>query len=294
MSYLQAIINGIFIGSLYGLIALGLTIVFGVMKVINFAHGSFLMIGMFASYWAFELLGLNPYLSLPLVAPLLFGLGYISQNFLIKSVLVAEEDVREPIGVLLLTSGLWLFLDNLFMVLFGPDYRALPNPFSKINTFITDDILINNTRLTAFIVSSLTTLGIFLFMKCTETGRAIRCVGQDRVMAGLLGINVFRIYNIAFGIGAGTVGMAGALLATFYYVQPNVGSVFGIKAFIIVVLGGLGSVWGAFLGGIIIGLIESVMAQFVSSTMTEGLIYLIFLLVLFVRPSGLFGMKQDW
>ena len=207
---------------------------------------------------------------------------------------MADADVREPIGVLLLTTGLWFFLDNIFMVFFGPDYRTLEAPFRRLNWFIFDAVLINKVRFTAFALTCLVTVMIYFFLNRTEIGRSIKAVGQDRRMAGLLGIDTYKIFNIAFGIGACTAGVAGTILSAFYYVQPNVGSLFGIKAFIIVVLGGLGSIAGALLGGIIVGIIESVGAQFVSSTMTEGIVYFIFLLVLFFKPSGLFGLKSDW
>ena len=294
MLLIQAILNGIFIGSVYGLIALSLTLIFGVMKIINFAHGSFLMIGMFTTFSFTSLTNYNPYISLIVVCPLLFFLGYIVQNFLIKSVLIAEQDIREPIGVLLLTSGLWIFLDNIFMVFFGPDYHALPAPFSKLSWSFGDLILINKARFFAFLVSCLAALILHFFLRHTELGRSIKAVGQDREMAGLLGIDVYKIYNIAFGVACAIVGIAGTMLTTFYYVHPNVGALFGIKAFIIVILGGLGSIGGALLGGIIVGLIESFGAQFISATMTEGLIYIIFLSVLFFRPSGLFGLKYEW
>ena len=294
MFFIQALLNGLFIGSLYGLIAIGLTMVFGVMKIINFAHGSLIMVGMFVAYGFNVFTGLNLYLSLIIVCPLLFIFGYATQNYLIKSVLVAEADVREPMGVLMLTTGLWFFVDNIFLVFFGPDYRTAEVPFSNLNWFIFDAVLINKARFAAFAAACLITVGIYAFINRTEIGRAIKAVGQDRRMAGLLGIDTYKIYNIAFGIGASTAGVGGVMLSAFYYVQPNVGSLFGIKAFIIVVLGGLGSVAGALLGGIIVGLIESVGAQFISSTMTEGIVYCIFLTVLFFRPSGLFGIKSDW
>jgi len=294
MFFVQALLNGLFIGSLYGLIAIGLTMVFGVMKIINFAHGSLIMIGMFVTYGFVVITGFNLYLSLFLVCPVLFGLGYSIQKYLIKSVLVAESDVREPVGVLLLTTGLWFFLDNIFMVLLGPDYRALEAPFTNLNWFLFDAVLINKARFAAFAVACLFTVVIYVFLNQTEIGRAIKAVGQDRRMAGLLGIDTYKIFNIAFGLGACTAGVAGTMLSAFYYVQPNVGALFGIKAFMIVVLGGLGSVAGALLGGIIVGMIESVGAQFVSSTMAEGIVYCIFLLVLFFRPTGLFGLKSEW
>jgi branched-chain amino acid transport system permease protein len=155
-------------------------------------------------------------------------------------------------------------------------------------------LLVNKPRFFAFFTSCAVTLAVYFLFRKSEMGRIIRAVGQDRKMAGLLGIDIYRVYNLAFGMGAAIVGIAGVMLAPFYYIHPNVGGLFGIKAFIIVVLGGLGSISGAFLGGIIIGLIESVGAQFTTATFTEAFIYLIFLAVLFYRPSGLFGLKQEW
>jgi branched-chain amino acid transport system permease protein len=290
----QSILHGIFMGSIYGLIALGLTIIFGVMKIINFAHGSLLMMSMFASYWFTVLTGLTIYLSLIIVCPLFFIFGYTIQKYLIKSVLIAEHDVREPIGVLLLTSGLWIFLDNFFMVLFGPDYRAVFGTTSSQNIALGENVLIHVPRLVAFLVSCTVTIASHLFLKFTEFGRFIRAVGQDRTMLALLGIDVHKIFNAAFGISTCIVAISGTMIIPFCYVHPTVGTLFGIRAFIIVVLGGLGSIPGAFFGGIIVGLIESVGTQFVSATSTEAIIYLIFLLFLFYRPSGLFGLKQEW
>lgn len=294
MLLIQAILNGVFIGSIYGLIALGLTLVFGVMKIINFAHGSLLTIGMFLTLWITSLIHVNLYFCLIIVGPALFFGGYLIQNYLIKSVLQTEQDVREPISVLLLTSGFWIFSDNLLMVIFGPDYHSVPSPFSRNNWIIADALFINKARFFAFTASVVMCISTHIFLRHSEIGRSIVAVGQDRRMASLLGIDIYKIYNIAFGVATLTVGVAATVLSAFYYVHPNAGIHFGIKAFIIVVLGGLGSVPGAFLGGIIVGSIESVGSQFISATLTEGIIYAVFLGVLFIRPSGLFGVKQDW
>jgi len=294
MQILQAIINGLFMGSLYGLIALGLSLLFGLMKIINFAHGSYLMISMFITYGFSRLTGFNPYLSALVVCPVLFGLGYATQRYLIKSVLVAEHEVREPISVLLLTAGLWIFLDNLFLLAFGPDYRAIRSPMGRLNWIFFNELVVNVPRFVAFLTSSISAIVVHLFFKYHELGRLMRATGQDRKMAALLGIDIYNMYNIAFGISCALVGLCGTLLSVFYYINPSVGSIFDIRAFIIVVLGGLGSIPGAMLGGIIIGLIESVGAQFISATLTEGMIYLLFLLILFYKPAGLFGLKGEW
>ena len=295
MYLLEALITGVTMGSIYGLTALGLTLIFGVMKVINFAHGSFLMVAMFVTYWLIKLTGIDPYISLFVVVPVLFFLGFLTQRFLISPAFKAEKDVREPISVILLTSGLWIFLDAMALLLFGAFYRTVKTSYSgKTFVFGDGDIIINRTRLYGLIIALITSLILWFFLKKTRTGRAIRAVGQDRDAARLMGIDSDFIYDFTFGLGIALVGIAGVVLMPFYYVHPTVGVVFDIRAFIIVVLGGLGSIPGALIGGIIIGVVESVGAQFITATWTEGLIYLIFLLVLFFKPSGLFGYKEEW
>ncbi|RLE14286.1 branched-chain amino acid ABC transporter permease [Candidatus Aerophobetes bacterium] len=293
MVIIQALINGVLMGGVYGLTALGLTLIFGVMKVINWAHGSFIMVGMFAGYWLWTLTGIDPYLGLIIIVPALFLLGYFVQDALIKPVFRSEVGVREPIGVLILTAGLWLFIDNFALLLFGPFYRTARTPYSGL-TYDVGGLLISAPRLYAFIITIVAAYVLSTFLKKTRLGIAIRATGQDRDTASLMGIDVYRIYNIAFGIGIAITGLVGSLLVPFYYIHPQAGFVFDIRAFIIVVLGGLGSVPGALLGGLLIGLIESVGAQFIPATLTQGIIFAVFLGVLYLRPQGLFGFEKEW
>jgi len=290
---LQAVVNGVMMGSMYGLTALGLTLIFGVMKVINFAHGSLLMVGMFSAYWLIKLTGMHPYLALFIVPPLLFFFGYLLQDVVIKPVFKAEQHVREPITVIIVTTGVWYVLDNLSLMLFGAEYRTVRTAISG-TSFSLGDIIVSIPKFSGFVVSFLTAAGLALFMFKTRTGKALQATSLDREAANLMGINQYRIYNVAFGIGTAIAGIAGCVIIPFYYVYPSVGVVFDIRAFIIVVLGGLGSIPGAMLGGVVIGLIESVFSQFMASTWTEAIIYAIFLIILFVKPSGFFGHKQDW
>lgn len=292
--FLQDVINGLLMGSIYGLTALGLTLIFGVLKVINFAHGSLLMVGMYAAYWAVSLSGLHPYLVLILVVPFMYGFGYFMQDLIIKPIFKAERDVREPITVIIVTTGVWYVLDNLSLLVFGPQYRTLPaNPLQgQMLEF--GEIFISVPKLCGFVITILTALGLYLFLQKTRMGRAIRATSLDRDAASLQGINPYRIYNVAFGIGTAIAGIAGVVLVPFFNVYPSVGVLFDIKAFIIVVLGGLGSILGALLGGIIVGLIESVGPGFMTATWTEAIIYALFLVVLFVKPSGIFGSRYDW
>ncbi|TEB08416.1 High-affinity branched-chain amino acid transport system permease protein LivH [Pelotomaculum schinkii] len=293
MGLLSSITNGLLMGGVYGLIALGLTLIFGIMKIINFAHGAFLMVSMLASYWLWYLSGLDPYLLAIIIFPLMFFLGYYCQKGLIRPVLNADKDVREPVSALLLTAGLAVVIENFMLMVFGADYLVAKTSYSGV-TFNLSGLLVSAPRFYAFVATLAITIAFYQFLNKTETGRAMRATGQDRNAAQLMGINVTRIYSVAFGIGTALSGLAGVLLIPFYYAHTSVGEVFLTKAFIIVVLGGLGSVPGALVGGLIIGLIESVAAIYMTATWTAILVYFAFLVVLLVRPSGLFGSRYEW
>jgi branched-chain amino acid transport system permease protein len=287
-------VNGILMGTIYGLTALGLTIIFGVLKVINFAHGSLLMVGMYFAYWAVALSGLHPYLAIIVVVPIMFFFGYYLQDVVIKPIFKAEREVREPITVIIVTTGVWYILDNLTLLIFGPQYRSIQDNPLRGEMLEIGEMLISVPKLWGFVAAMLTAIAVYWFFQKTRLGRAIRATSLDRDAASLMGINQYKVYNIAFGIGTATAGIAGVTLVPFYNVFPTVGVLFDIKGFIIVVLGGLGSIGGAILGGIIVGVIESVGPQFMTATWTEGIVYALFLLVLFVKPSGLFGVKHEW
>ena len=291
---LEGTINGILMGSIYGLTALGLTVIFGVLKVINFAHGSLIMISMYVAYWAIIFTGVHPYIALIIVVPVMYFFGYYLQDIIIKPIFKAEKDIREPITVIIVTTGVWYILDNLTLLIFGPQYRNIQNNPLRGKMLEIGDMLISVPKLWGFITAVLTASAIYWFLQKTRTGRAIRATSLDREAASLMGINQFKIYNIAFGIGTAIVGISAVTLVPFYNIFPTVGVLFDIKGFIIVVLGGLGSIGGAILGGIIIGLIESIAPMFMTATWAEAIVYGLFLVVLFVKPSGLFGVKYDW
>jgi len=290
---IQAIVSGTLMGSIYGLAALGLTLIFGVIKVINFAHGSCLMVGMYAAYWVVTLTGVNPYLALIVVVPLLFFFGYFLQDIVIKPVLEAQSDVREPTEVIIVTSGVWYILDNITLMIFGAEYRVVQTSITG-KSFEIGEIIVSTPKLYGLIATIIVSVALVWFLKYTKMGKSIRAASLDREAASLMGINQYRVFNIAFGIGTAIMGVVGCVLLPFYYVFPTVGVIFDVKCFIIVVLGGLGSIPGALIGGIIIGLIESVGAQFMASTWTELIVYLVFLAVLFIKPAGLFGEERDW
>jgi branched-chain amino acid transport system permease protein len=287
-------INGILMGSIYGLAALGLTVIFGVLKVINFAHGSLLMVGMYVAYWAVLLTGMHPYLSLVVVVPVMFVFGYLLQGILIQPIFKSEKEVREPITVIIVTTGVWYILDNLALLIFGPQYRNIQENPLRGKMLEIGDMMVSVPKLWGFFTALATALIIYLFLQKTRMGRAVRATSLDRDAASLQGINQYRIYNIAFGMGTAVAGVAGVTLVPFFNIFPTVGVLFDIKCFIIVVLGGLGSIGGALMGGMIIGVIESVGPQFMTATWTEAIVYALFLAFLFLKPSGLFGVKYDW
>jgi len=284
---LQSIVSGILMGGVYSMVAIGLSLIFGVMKIINFAHGSLMMLGMFTTYWLYVLLGIDPYLSLFLTVPTLFVVGLLIERFLISRVLDAPEHNQ-----LLLTLGISLFIENCALFLWTPNYRTMNIPYlSKAITLGT--VMISLPKAIAFCFAVFLTALLYYFLKHTDLGKAIRAASEEKEGALTVGINLKKIYYVAFGIGAACVGAAGAVTAPFFYVNPHVGGIFVITAFVVVVLGGMGNVIGAFLGGLIIGLAESVGAAFVPGQVKQFIIYSIFILVLLFKPQGLFGRSNE-
>jgi branched-chain amino acid transport system permease protein len=286
-----AIIKGLLLGGLYGAIALGLSLIFGVMRVINFAHGSFLMVAMFIPYWLWQFWGINPYMSIIVTLPILFGLGYAVQAMIIAPLFKRERAmVMEPVSILMLTAGLYIVMDNIALMLFGPNFRSIQVDFA-LETLQFGILTINYCRLAAFIVSILLAVGLSHFLKHSRLGRAIRATALNRDAAALCGINVPRVYNLTFGMGCGILGIVGCMIIPFYYVNPTVGITFCIRSFIVVVLGGIGSIPGSIIGGLVLGTMESVAAQYVTSTSATMFSFILFIVVLISRPTGLMGKQ---
>ncbi|HEV8675235.1 MAG TPA: branched-chain amino acid ABC transporter permease [Methylomirabilota bacterium] len=291
MTFLQGAVGGLLIGGIYALVALGLNIVFGTMRVINFAQGTLLMAGMFGVYWLWALLGVHPYLSPLVTVPGLFGLGWLIQRFCVGP-LVARERAREPMSVLLLTLGLALVLENLALLLFAADFKTVPTDIGR-RTFKAAGLIVSVPRLIGLAAMLVTGAGLWLFFTRTDLGRAVRATGQDRQAARLMGIDDRRIYNVAFGLGAALMGVAAAVLVPFFYVHPAVGTSFLLKAFVIVVLGGLGSMPGAVVGGLLVGLIEGVVALYLQAAAAQIVLFGLFVALVFVRPTGLLGVERQ-
>ena len=287
----SAIVSGLMLGGLYGGISVGLSLIFGVIRVVNFAHGAFLMLSMYTSFWLWYFFKMNPYLSIFVVMPVFFISGFAVQSFLIKPMIKRESAfVVEPLGVLLLMAGLDLVLSNLALLCYGSNFRSISN-LSSISINI-GFINMNNHRLILLFLAFLATGGIYWILNHTEVGTAIKAVGQNREAAALCGVNVYWIYSFTFGLGTAATAMIGAAMTTLYSIHPSMGMNLGIKAFIVVVLGGLGSVPGALVAGLIIGVVESVTSQFVQATSSVIASFLLFVIVMIIRPKGLMGTLE--
>ena len=283
---LQLLVNGLLLGGAYAIISIGLTLIFGVVRVVNFAHGELLMVGMYAVWLLAAKLGWHPYVSAVPVALLLFAFGVLIQRFIIQPLLSADAHIQ-----IFATVGVSTALVNLALMIFGADVHPVDVSFGTGHLQF-GDINIVSGQLITFAAALAVAGGLHLFLQRTYTGRAFRAVAQHRYAASLMGVNVKTTYVLAFGIGAALVGLASGLLVAQYPVFPTVGQYFVLTAFVIVVLGGLGSLPGALVGSIVIGLIDSLAGYYISPDMKEVVYFAIFLVILVVRPTGLFGLGR--
>ncbi len=292
----QAMVTGLLIGGVYGLVAMGLTLIFGVLDIINFAHGALLTVGMYLTFLLYDRFGVDPYLAVPLVGAALFLFGGMVQRLIIHPARNAP-----PHNQLLLTLGLALFIENALLVAFTATPRAIRLPYERdpigIGPLVVDFPLriwgttITLPKLAAFVFALLLTGALSLLLQHTDLGKAIRATAQDRVGARLVGVDIHRIHLVTFGLGTACVGAAAALVLPFLSVDPQVGNTFNITAFVIVVLGGMGSIPGALLGGLLIGLTQELSVVFApGSTKLLG-VFLVFILALLFRPQGLLGRR---
>lgn len=286
-TFLQVLANGLMLGGLFAIVAIGLTLIFGIVKVVNFAHGEFLMAGMFVTWMITTGLGLHPYASIVIVVPAMFLLGAVTQRLLIQPLMAAEDDHVQIFA----TVGLSTAMINLALLIFGADIANTPN-FGLRTPVDIGPVRFLIGQIYIFLAAVVLVIALQLFLKKSQTGRAIRSVAQHRAAAELMGVNVPRIYILSFGLGAACVGLAAVMIAPLYPTSSNTGTYFVLTAFVVVVLGGLGSIPGAFFGAMVIGVIDAMSGFYIGSGLREAVVFGIFLLILILKPSGLFGKRM--
>jgi branched-chain amino acid transport system permease protein len=283
--FLSALANGLMTGAVYALISLGLTLVYGVLHIINFAHGATLTAAMFAVLIAHTVFGLDPYLAVLVLTPLFFALGYGVQRFVINPASHGNDS-----NILLVTLGLSIIIENALLAGFRSDTRSIDVPYG-FSVVEVGNLFLSVPKLVAFVASFVVALLLWLLLARTDTGKAIRAVAKEKTGAALSGVNVDHIYAVTFGLGAACLAIAACLLMPTFLVNPRIGNAFVLVAFTIVVLGGMGSIAGALVGGLIIGVVESLSGLYFGESLGQIGIFLIFILVLLFRPTGLFGAK---
>lgn len=284
---LQLLINGLFFGGVYALLAIGLTMIYGVMKLTNFAHGEMVMLGMYLSFWGFHLFGLDPYLSAVLVAIIMFIFGGIIEYVLIRRVLDSE-----PMSQLMLTMGISTLVYSGVQFFWSANTRTVDVAY-RAQSFNLGGIILNIPRTITFFIAMILALLLFVFIKYSKMGKAMRAASQNRVSATLMGIDVKKIYILAFGLGTALAGIGGALITPFQSMDPMIGQQYSVLLFVIVVMGTMGNFLGALIGGIIIGMVETFSGFFVGAQSKQLVTLLLFVVVLLFKPSGIFGGKKE-
>jgi branched-chain amino acid transport system permease protein len=283
----QSLASGLLMGLLYGLIAVGLALIFGLMDVVNFAHGEFLMAAMYATLGCAVFLALDPLLAAPLVAAALFVFGALVYVGVVRFAMRARTNVG--MVQIFATFGLAIVMRGFAQWLFTPDYRSIPGSFVANKTVSVAGIFLPLPQLLGAVVAVAAFAGLYFVIRRTDFGRALEATREDAGAVALVGIDRNRIFALGWGLGAALVGLAGAIMATFFYIYPDVGATFSLIAYVTVALGGFGSVFGAFAGGIIVGLVEAITAMMVPPALKSVGIYAVYLAVVFLRPRGLFG-----
>lgn len=285
----QSFFNGIVIGAIYAVTALGLNMIFGVMRVLNLSHGDFLMLGAYSSFWLFFLYGVDPYLSLLIVLPLFFVVGRFIMFSLIEPLMKTIKDI-ESLGLMtiIVTFGLGLTIQNIALLVWKADYRGITTSYSTTSINL-GGIFISIGRSISFALACVMCVILYWFLTRTDIGRAIRATAQNRKAAMLMGVDVKKISGLTFSLGSAFAAGAGTLLSVIIVVYPTVGAEFLIKSFCIVILGGLGSITGTFLGGLILGIAESTSVLIFPSAYSAVVAYVILLFLLRFKPLGIFG-----
>jgi branched-chain amino acid transport system permease protein len=279
---LNIVAVGILLGGIYALVSVGLNLIFGVIRIVNFAQGEFVMLGMYGAYAAYAFLRLDPYLALFVLVPAMFVFGAAVQRLILAPLRT------EPSMQIFATFGLLMLIENVVLALTRGTALSVPSTVGQASVGILG-LQVGLARLVALAAATACAAGLGLFLRHTMTGRAIRAVAQDRAAATLMGVNVERVYMVTFGIGTAIAGLAGCLLAPIYTLSPQIGTSFILPAFAVVVLGGLGSVLGAYVGGFVVGMTEAFAGYYLDPALKYAVLFGVFILVLLVRPSGLFG-----
>jgi branched-chain amino acid transport system permease protein len=287
--FLQSFANGLLIAGLYAAVTLGLTLVLGVMGIVNFAHGEMVMLGAYNTFWLFTLLGIDPLLSIALSGILLFFIGLFIFRFTIRPILSDP-----PLNQLLLTLGISIFLQNLAMILWKTDSRSVITSYSGMSLSL-GVVHVGMTRLLTFLIAVGLTLFLLFFLYKARPGKAMRAVSENNTASWLIGINVQKTYLLAFGVACALAGASGALVSTIMYTYPMVGFKLSLKAFCILVLGGLGNIPGALFGSLILGLTESFVGTYVpeGSGWAEGISFILIMVILIIKPTGLVGTRRE-
>jgi branched-chain amino acid transport system permease protein len=286
---LSALLNGLTTGAVYALIALGLTLIYGVLHIINFAHGASLMMALYGVYALKERWGVDPYVALPFMVPAMFVLGYGMQRLIINRASHGKDE-----NILLVTLGLSIVMENLALLFFKSDTRTIDTAYTLSTVAIGPEavqVMVSLPKLVAFAGALVVSALLIVILQRTDLGRAIRAVAKEKQGARLMGIDVDHVYAMCFGLGLACLGAAACFLLPAYYVNPQVGNGFVLVAFTVVVLGGMGSFAGALLGGLLIGVVESFGGLFLGESLGQVGIFVIFIAVLLLRPQGLFGAK---
>lgn len=285
--FLQAIVSGILVGGVLGLVSMGLSLVFGVVRIINFAHGELVMLAMYGTYLLYTAVRIPPPFSILIVAPLLFAFGVLLYRVLFEPVVLGSTELLPQLS---LTVGISFALQTIAQWVFSPTQRSIQMSWTT-TYYDVGEVFINQAQVIAFLVSLAVSLLLWLFLARTDLGRAMRAIVDDREVAQMMGINSRRIYAIAVGASAALAAVGGNILMTYYPTFPHVGLQFLPLAFVAVVMGGMGNVLGAFLGGIIVGIVQQVTGVYVAFQLQNAGLLLVFIAVLLLRPSGLFGKE---
>ena len=281
MTVLQALLDGVLVGGVYAVISIGLTLVFGVMGIVNFAHAQFLMIGMFVAWFAWAHLGLDPLLSAPLAFAVTFALAAAIERVMIRRVLRAPA-----VAQVFLTVGLLIALENVALILFGSGYRSVRTSYQTASLRL-GPLFVSVPYLAAFALSAAIAAALWLFLARSWTGRAMRATAQDRMAAALFGVDAERMFQFAFALGAALTAFGGAVILPYITVSPSIGAQFVVLMFTVVVLGGLGDVGGALVGGVAVGVIQSISTLLFPIQLQNLVLFVVFLAVLAFRPEGL-------